>query len=179
MRGCMIDLETLNTTMTAPVVSIGAVTFDTDAAWTETTFYTVLDLDAQFACGRLPSHDTLRWWCNQSPAVRAALTEQEARVPQALQSFSQWYTFSGAPPVWGYGANFDISILESLYNSFGLPAPWHYRDVRCLRTFRELTQTKLRIRNDKVQHNALDDARAQAWFLIEVVREQAEQNQGR
>ena len=111
-------------------------------------------------------------------AARTAAFADPAAVhlAAALSDFAAWFCGAAtsraaeAEPVylWGNGANFDVSILQSAYENVNLPTPWGFRDVRCLRTIRALSGACYIARPEiGVAHNALDDARAQAMWLID------------
>lgn len=161
--GVMVDLETLDTAPTAVVLSIGAVEFDENGPLPGREFYRVLDLTLQKMRNRTVSQSTLDWWDRQSPAARTVLDTTERTASEtALQEFTAWYGNAGA--LWGNGANFDNVILRSLYDTFGLPAPWRYWEDRCHRTLISVVHRAAKMRPPRAQvaHHALEDARQQA-----------------
>jgi hypothetical protein len=66
--------------------------------------------------------------------------------------------------VWGFGADFDIAILQSLFRDYGIPPPWPYKLNRCGRTVTALCPQRRPPRNG-MSHNALDDAIYQAHTI--------------
>ena len=73
------------------------------------------------------------------------------------------------------GANFDVVIMENAMTSSGwnsnLPVqqkyPWKFWDIYCLRTLSNVLDKRLPKANN---HNALDDARAEAELLIDILK---------
>lgn len=61
------------------------------------------------------------------------------------------------------GTDFDIPILKNLLYQAGLLIPWHYRNVRDLRSLQALTPE---VEYDKGGHTALDDARHSLVHLL-------------
>lgn len=177
----MLDLETLSTRMNAAILSIGAVCFTEDRI-EDYTFYRAVTLDSNTQYGRHIDGATVAWWMAQDDVVRAAAFADPTAVnlTTALVDFAAWFRGAAtsrtgeAEPVylWGNGANFDVSILQSAFEDTGTPLPWGFRDVRCLRTVRALAGASCIARPEVgVAHNALDDARAQAMWLIAAWRE--------
>lgn len=173
----MLDLETLSTRMNAAILSIGAVRFTADRI-EDYTFYRAVTLDSNTSFGRHIDGATVAWWMAQDDAARSAAFADPAAVhlSAALCDFATWLRGAATArtgdvePVylWGNGANFDVSILQSAYEGADLSVPWGFRDVRCLRTVRALAGASYIARPEVgVAHNALDDARAQAMWLID------------
>lgn len=179
MKHIMLDLETLDTTSSAVVISIGAVAFDPETSALGDTFYVELtdDIAAQQARGRTISGDTVRWWMQQDAAAKrvfsATPAEDVERVTtqEALSRFNLFVADNSGREVqmWGNGADFDNVILGSLYDAFGANKPWSYGHNRCYRTMKNLG---IGPRNPKsregVHHNALSDAITQAIHLQEI-----------
>ena len=164
----MIDLETLGTSSDAPIVSIGAVFFDLETKKLGPTFEARFDLDEQFKVGRLPDASTIAWWVSQGADARALFSAKKKPTPcivvlEALSKFVKQYT---KVKVWGNGSSFDISMLESLYKDFEVDQPWLFYNVMDLRTFKRFCTDGSKIVVDGVAHDALDDAKAQAKYVL-------------
>lgn len=169
MKHVMIDLETLDTRPSAVVLSIGAVRFDPVRGELGQEFYRNLRTDHQVQKKRTINPDTERWWDEQSPAAKAALaTPAPWHVGFALEEFSRFC--AGVEGVWGHGATFDVSLMESLYDSFELSRPWKYSAARDTRTIFEAADT-WPTREAGVHHYALDDAKRQAEAVCEAYHE--------
>lgn len=167
----MLDLETLSTRMDAAILSIGAVRF-TPAHVLDYTFYSAVTIDSNLESGRHVAGATLAWWVQQDGAAREAFGDPQARhLNAALHALSIWIGGAAGPDdeevyLWGNGANFDISILESAYRNAQHIVPWNFRNVRCLRTIRALAGAETIDRPENpIAHHALEDARAQAVWL--------------
>lgn len=164
----MIDLETLGTDSNCPVLSIGAVAFDIQNQELVSSFSAVFDLDEQLKKGRVCTSDTLKWWMSQSKEAQKVFTAPNDPVKNILTAFNDWIKKQkGVSYVWGNGATFDISILENLYSQFGLETGWSPFKVMDLRTFKRFVAPKdSKVKVSGVKHNALDDAKAQAEFVM-------------
>ena len=179
MKHIMLDLETLDTTSSAVVISIGAVAFDPHTNELGDRFYveTVEDTEAQQARGRTISGDTVRWWMQQDVLAKRVFATpppdgvERVSTLEALSRFGLFVAANGDRDVelWGNGADFDNVVLGSLYDAFGLSKPWSYSRNRCYRTMKNIGigPRKPKVR-EGVHHNALDDAITQAVHLQEI-----------
>jgi exodeoxyribonuclease VIII len=171
MNDFSIDLETLGTRCTAPILSIGVQQFDIDTGKLGATLYSEVDIDSAIRAGRVQA-DTLAWWVTQNKNAQRvfAHNDQKMHLATALAELTTWMRGkSMAPAVWGNGATFDIAILEYAYDhgAVGLKEPWHFMKVRDLRTLIDTAQRladfdKSTVLKVGVSHNALDDATYQA-----------------
>lgn len=163
----MIDLETLGTDTKCPVISIGAVFFDTNKKILGPTFYAKLELDEQFKKSRNIDASTLKWWLGQKDAAKQVFKENPTPVDYALRAFVKFVKQHKNVKPWGNGATFDISIIEDLLKQYGHTPPWMFRNVMDLRTFKRFMADGKKIEVKGTAHNALDDAKAQAQFVID------------
>jgi len=69
----MIDLETMGTRPDAPIIAIGAVSFDVDTDWVWRTFYVNIDLQSAVSAGAKIDPSTVMWWMKQSDEARRLL----------------------------------------------------------------------------------------------------------
>jgi len=160
----VIDLETLSTQPNACIVSIGAVLIDNLEI--VDTFY--INVNA-VSCKEVGLHidpDTIKWWTEQTAEAREAWQKDPVELQEALDKFVSWYGTQSFP-AWGYGANFDIVILESAMKAVGVNIPWKFWDISCLRTLMNVLNKRLPKANN---HNALDDATAEAKVLLEILK---------
>lgn len=179
----MLDIETLDTATSAVVLSIGAVTF-TESTIID-TFYADVDPKRQLADGRTISIDTIKWWMRQSDEARKCIYEPRNVIDpiQALQLFDSWvYTNESHDEVlvWGNGSDFDNAIVNDLYKTYNMTAPWSHRGNRCYRTLKHhatmimgAEELKRKLVDPKLKHNALSDAEAQAEnaiFMLNVLK---------
>lgn len=174
MNDIMVDLETLDNTSTAVILSIGAVRMDFDKFALGAEFYQIVDPVGQ---GPLTiGADTVRWWLQQSPEAQSifrAPAEKVNSLKATLASFSSWIIRTGfiqqEPVLWGNGATFDNMILRSAYAAMGQVYPVRYWNDRCYRTMKSLFPLERELRVG-TKHNALDDARYQAENLIRIMK---------
>lgn len=184
VKHCMLDLETLGTGRGAQIVSVGAVTFDSDGLDTESTFYRRIKLPERV----IVEVDTLAWWAKQNEAARVELfAEPRCSLNDACVEFTRWWTTSGCRYVWSHGATFDVPMLEQHFPWYTDPftlrreggPPWKYGDVRDTRTLYQLAGLDLKAFRGvhsayaavDVKHNAVHDAVAQALAAYHAIRQ--------
>jgi hypothetical protein len=163
----MIDNETLDTTPSAVILSIGAVRFDQYSHDMEdNAFYAVLDIQDQIDKGRTISADTLSFWMMQPPAARAVFADKEkVSLEDALVGLREWIDPKRDTRPWSMGAGFDIPMLEHAYRSLGMDAPWLFWKACCMRHHKNLPNAKIvydSVPRLGTHHNAMDDAIHQA-----------------
>lgn len=164
----MIDLETMGTSPSAPIIALGAVAFD-DWSISETTFYREVDLKSSVNAGGIIDPETVIWWMKQSDEARAALCMGGDPLKVVLAEFTNWMdTYAPDACVWGNGAAFDNVILAEAYRRLDMPRPWPFYRDRCYRTMKSLFPTEFAFQG--VHHNAVDDATNQALHLQEIAR---------
>lgn len=159
----MIDIETLGTSTDCIVLSVGAVYFDENGLGEE--IYQVFDTSSQFKKGRKIDPQTLSWWSHQMTPMPLKVDPNES-VPYHLLRLMGF--IREGTKVWALGPTFDMVILESLFKDFDLQAPWKFWNVRDVRTVVELFPECRKTINN---HNALDDAKNQAEWVIEVLKQ--------
>jgi hypothetical protein len=159
----MIDLETLDTTPNAVVLTIGGVKFDPfDKRAPHSDFYFRLDVNEQMDKGRTVSDDTLNWWATQDEKIiNEALGDHDRTdALTMLRALKKWYV--GCDAVWAQGTTFDIVMIEQLCRLYGQPIPWSFWTVKDSRTLFGLLPSDPRKQFSFDAHNALEDARTQA-----------------
>lgn len=166
----MLDLETLNSTVDAAVVSIGAVKFNKNEITSK--FYQLVDIESSLKYGTT-SGATLKWWFSQpSEVIKEAVDPTAVNLRLTLERFVGFCikNFNSADNfkyIWGNGAAFDNVILRNAYNKLELQPPWTFRQDMCYRTVKNL-YPEVKLDRSGVHHNALDDAISQANHLIEI-----------
>lgn len=174
----MLDLETLGTKPGCPILSIGAVVFNTSQFYlTATNFNAAIEADTQSLMDS-PDESTLSWWSEQSEEAReAAFNSPDAQPLQlVLTNFSAWLVSLTQTPedrifIWGNGATFDEPILKEAYKRYDLEPVWTFRDSMCFRTLKELGKM-LGVKEPEftgVKHNALCDAAHQAKWADQIL----------
>jgi hypothetical protein len=166
----MVDLETLGTNPDTIVVSIGACFFDIETKQLGPTFYMALDIEDQLKKGRSITGSTLKWWMSQSDAVKKVFHEKSKPTSEVLNTLVYWIkqeTNKKNLKPWGNGNTFDISILENMFNQYNIEVPFMYYNSMDLRTFRRFVANNEKVdKSEGTNHNALDDAKNQALFVI-------------
>jgi hypothetical protein len=160
----MIDLETLDTSPSAVILTIGAVKFDRTRIADE--LYIRLDVDEQINRNRTVDDGTVKWWSTQPESIQnEALGEHDRMaVADAIQTINRFIV--GADCIWGQGYGFDMTILENIYQQYGHNKPWNFWNLRDSRTVFKLMPTDPVAVIPKVAaHNALADAHHQAQCL--------------
>ena len=158
-----IDLETIDVTPTATVLSLGAIKFSPfDSSEPHSELYIKIDIDEQDALGRTTSDSTLEWWSKQNKKVREEAFDQKGcmSVNDTLKQINKWMV--GVDVLWGQGYGFDMTILENMYRSVGVPIPWNFWQVRDSRTLFKCCKEDPRKSMQTDLHNALADAYFQA-----------------
>lgn len=169
-----IDLETLSLKQhNCPVLTVGACAYSYDKG-VFSEFKMGFELDEQFRKGRFPSESTLRWWINQTPEAKQGLdVVNTGPIDQVEDELYEWWTRvrnaripNVEPYVLSNGANFDIAILEILFEN----VPWHYKNVMCFRMMGTLWKGHYEWRTTKeTKHDALEDAKAQADVHLQLM----------
>ena len=165
----MIDLETMGTSPTAPIISIGATAFDAEGI--KDRFYLVVDLKSAVDAGAVMEPSTVIWWMEQSDEARAALTGEGVKIERALSEFRTFVDVlshrHGLSGVWGNGAGFDNILLAEAYRRLKLAVPWPFWTDKCYRTVKGL-YAEVEIKRVGTHHNALSDAETQTEHLIRI-----------
>ena len=169
----MLDLETLDTRVTAAVVSMAAVPFNLKTGFiSDDVFYSAINLDSALRYGTA-SGDTLRFWVEKAPpeALAAAWRGTKA-FTKVLDEFTQFMTPFSQTAIWSQGPAFDVAILERLYSKMNLPTPWKFWNARDVRTIIHVCNAAgfPTVNKPPVAHNALEDARQQTRNVIQAYR---------
>lgn len=159
----MLDLETLDITHSAVILTMGAVKFDpyNPAEEPHSPIYLRLNIEEQLEKGRTVGDGTMEWWGKQPIEIFDEAMDPTDRISieDFLTQLSKYRV--GADKIWAQGVLFDIDILENLYRSSGQPVPWMYYDIRDSRTVMDMGDATAKTSNT-IAHNALADAYCQA-----------------
>ena len=160
----MIDLETLDVTPTATILTIGAVKFDPFGDEVNNPdcdkLYLKVDIDSCDHYGGTVSPSTVEWWAGQSAEAQEAAFDPTDRV-SVEDAMNRLYKFCwGGKRVWSHGAAFDVVILENYFRKVGKAIPWQFWEVRCTRTLFDIGINPNR--PPVLKHHALEDAWNQA-----------------
>jgi hypothetical protein len=164
-RDIMIDLETLATTPSALVLTIGAVRFDPLADNSEQTvndldsFYVRADPNTFDWPGVDVSDDTLAWWSKQSPEAQAEAFGDHLERFDIRDCLEGLFEFCRpCDRIWANSPSFDITILETIARQLGKQVPWKYYQTRDCRTVYKFFDD---FSKSTIDHNALNDCFAQ------------------
>lgn len=173
----VLDLETLSTQPNALVLSIGAIGLNKHGEiLSGSEFHLALDQQDQ-ANRRHVSLNTIRWWEGQCEEAQAASfkapTSHQAFVANALTTFkdyvAQW-TGCDVVCVWGNGCSFDNVILASLYQDWGMEAPWKFWNDRDMRTITSIFPNLKAMPFEGIKHHAQHDAMHEAKQLAKAIQ---------
>lgn len=167
MYDVMVDLETMGTGADAPIIAIGAVSFNADGI--QDRYYRNVDLASCMKIGMCPDPDTIMWWLGQEQSARIALMDDKMPIAAALHEFTQWLDMNNVAGMWGNGAAFDNVILSTAYRMCKIEQPWKFWNDRCYRTMKNMYPL-IPFERKGTHHNALDDAESQALHLIEILK---------
>jgi hypothetical protein len=154
-----IDLETIDTSPGATVLSLGAIKFNPlDDSEPHSELYLKIDIDQQDRLGRTVSDSTIEWWGKQDAKIRDEAFDQTGAVSveEALKQISKWVV--GVDTLWGQGYGFDYTILEDMFRKAARPIPWNFWIIRDSRTLFGCCQVDPRKAFQTDLHNALADA---------------------
>jgi hypothetical protein len=157
---------------TAPIVAIGAATFDYRKMIIGERWYANVSLASSVALGSVIDPDTVMWWLRQSDDARKALTRPAMYANEALAELSAWMDRNMVERkqrrVWCAGPDFDFVLLREHYIKAGLEVPWEFYNQRDYRTIRE--ELGINVEQDPRvgHHNALDDALHQINHLFKI-----------
>lgn len=171
-KNTMIDLETLDTNDEAVILTVGLVDFDTEKCQVDkdTALHIRMDLTEMASkVYRSISAVTLEFWLKQPQDVAEALFDGPAHSISQLSTILS-ERVGKSHTVWSNGSNFDIRILENLFNK---QVPWDFWNVRDVRTVNQIGNEVFGYTlKDKWfqgrKHHALDDAVHQAEYICEV-----------
>lgn len=155
-KAVMLDIETMGTKLTAPIISIGAVVFDDKDLYDQ--FYMVPEWEG------IPELSTIEWWMTNASGRIDELCLGKSKTP-VKTVLSELVRFVGKMPVYGFGSNFDNAIVRASCERNGVQC-WTYRQDMCFRTVVNLfdPERQLKVKPDN-PHNALSDAIAQANWM--------------
>ena len=159
-----IDLETLDTTPTARILSIGAVCRCSE-------FYEEVD-QSTYTDAFTISKSTTDWWQARGGFVPRMSVMS---VYAALTKLSVWIHDLNIPAddmeIWANSPAFDCAILHTHFKHYALAVPWEYYMERDVRTIKGMVKVlRLGVPKFENSHNALDDARNQQAYVDRVYK---------
>lgn len=168
----MIDLETLNVGVSAPLFEIGITLFNIkDLTIAGSMQFNVDLLDVILTTGFCPNPETIKWWQAQSYDPRSLLRNG---LKDTLLQLSQLMIGNSVDMVWGNSPSFDCVLLQRHYEACDLPVPWTYKqelDFRTVRWLRKLQGWEPKTERGPVMHNAMQDSIDQTHALFDMLGE--------
>jgi len=167
-RHMMIDIETLDTAVTAAILAIGAVVFNPRGEILEDTFHVTISADENEKHGRTVSRSTVAWWHQQDQEAQDAVFKgPHVPLNLALANFAQWVNrmVPTCTRVWAKSPDFDCNILIHACAEQNVLWPFKFWEGRCVRTIMELAYAGgdfPHIDMEGPKHDALADAKLQA-----------------
>ena len=170
----MIDLETLDVTVTAQVVEVAMLYMQSRVC--REKLHTYVDLDTELTSFFTQSKSTMEFHINSNTEVlenhlRAVVQDRAIKMSNLIQHINSLTSdIANDTMIYCFGLNFDMPILsyiaQQTYTKLQLPS---YRNLRCLRT--ELaTAEALGFTYEKkpTAHNAIEDCDAQVKLLFSI-----------
>lgn len=159
----MIDNETLDTKPGAVILTVGAVKFDPyreDFAPHSKTLWR-LCIESQLEAGRTVSDSTLEWWGGQPEDIREmSFSGERISLPDFFSELNRYLV--GVDKIWCHGPQFDMVMIENLFEQFDHHQNWKYWQVMDSRTLFNLMPKDPRKSVQQNLHSADDDAYWQA-----------------
>jgi hypothetical protein len=140
----VVDLETLDISPSAVILTIGAVMFDINTIDVldrprednRREMHLHLENRAQMLnLGRTVTPSTIQWWTKQDEEAKKAIFCDASKYLTLKNALLQLTEFIGDKKVYFRGTDFDGAILEHAYQQCELKAPWKYNAKRDIRTF--------------------------------------------
>ena len=178
MKRVSVDTETTGISAGCPILSIGAVEFDTETGTLGEQFYCVINHESCLAKGLRPNEETIAWWAQRSEEARQVLnqasepvSESVLTITDALTKFNEYLSqFGKDVEVWGNGSDYDNVILDAAYKATGVPRFWEFWNNRCYRTLKNLFPEVKFVRQG-MYHHALHDAISQANHALDIFKQ--------
>ncbi len=170
----MIDLETtgLRPDRNA-ILQLAAMAFDMD---TGEVFKPHFDRCMTVPTWRHWCEDTRSWWLKQPQDILRGILSRGEDARLVMEEFVIWASKLDSPLFfWAKNASFDYQFVASYLADFRLPNPFHYRDVRDMksfawaRTFPEPVPTIDEIKS-AAAHNAVVDCLTQIDWLLKAYK---------
>lgn len=170
----MLDLETIGTKPSAVVLSIGACVFDADGIYAQ--YYAPLNAKSQVDGGRKVDFDTICWWLKQGASAQKVFEESSMARPvseELKEGFLPWCKNNDVKNalVMSNGIDFDVQIMESIFDTLKLETPWKFFNKRCYRTLKSTFRFEEGQTRQGTYHHALDDAIFQATSFQKFLKE--------
>jgi len=182
----VVDIETEAKTVDAVICSVGAVVVNVFTGEEISEFYEICEITSQTeAFDRVVDKSTQDWWLSQREEYPSAFADAfdpdlpRESLQDVLHEFNEWVSkhCGNRPLVMGNGPEFDNAILTHAMDYFGIEPCWDYGCNQSLRTVVMMGRMllgfdpKYDLEFDGEKHIAIDDARHEAKYLIEIFSE--------
>jgi hypothetical protein len=182
----MVDIETLGTNEDSVILQIGAVAFDgyskNEADPLYHCFLTDLSVSDQIRTyKRTVDNETLIWWMDiVGPDARTSVLHRDSYTGlvcsayNALEDFNTFVSMNKDETdnfIWSNSPSFDLAIIKHAMRQCDIKPVWNHWDERDVRTMHHLNKTLKLGLNKKIEgvaHNALDDAKGQAIYVMQI-----------
>lgn len=167
----MVDIESFGLKPGSAVASIGAVVADMDApigSMPESIrYYQTINMGSSLDLGLAIEGSCMEWWTQENLPAFVEVLKKTIPARQAIWNFTSWYKMHVPrdTPIYCHGLNFDIPLLDVLFEKAETAVPWKYNSTRDDRTIFDLAGLDFKnsgIERKGLFHNALDDAVFQA-----------------
>lgn len=185
MIDIIIDIETLGTKPNVPVIEIGACAINNRTGEIVSNFSrrvpsgrSICDLElGRFDGADDDTRSTVRWWIEDNGRRDTLMKIMSRSVciheHAPLYEFCDWMIqknveADGNIRVWSNGPQFDLVILQSAFDRYGIKRPWVCWQERCVRTALEMAgyeKGSVGWIERGPRHRALNDARHEARKL--------------
>ncbi|VXC45226.1 3'-5' exonuclease [Sphingobacterium multivorum] len=163
----MIDIETLDTTPTSVILSIGAVPFNIGDGQAGQEYSSKCNVSMQVRDGHTIGMETLKWWIEQDAGVLSNSLSGGEWVRRSVENLNDFISEKCVDEVrlWSNSPSFDLVILKNALNN-PWPFPfWRERDVRTFVAIRsEIAKEFAR----KATHDPVDDCLRQIDMVCAV-----------
>lgn len=176
----MLDIETLATTPSAILLSVGAVPFNIETGdHSPTYFYKEMSVKSNLSHGRELNPDTFKWWINTSEEMLLGHISSKGKISleEFVDAFSKFLqTQDEDIRIWGNSNRFDLSPLEDIYRKLGKDLPWKFKNERDVRTLvgfdPDVKMEYLKNAKEKKEqlHHAIVDCVLQIGYCSEIYK---------
>ena len=167
-KNMMIDIETLDTSASAAIIAIGAVTFNPRGVGChESEFHVTCSKKSNLAAGRTVNKSTEDWWSIQDQDAQDSVFKGPHQpFNLMLDNFARWVNRQSpkCTRVWAKSPDFDCSILIHAFKEQGIFWPFKFWEARCCRTAMEMAYPMGEFPHMEMEgpkHDALADAKKQ------------------
>lgn len=177
MNEMMIDVESFGLERDSVLTSIGIVVFDTTyPELIRSRDEIVVNVASELLSGSVVDPKTVEWWKSQEAAIsdKFAGNVETTSIVDALRTVTEDWVRYKCQTIWTSGEVYqlDVGNLEYKYRRLGLKEPWSFKQVRGLRTAKDMARRvgwKNSVPDSTEQHGALADAVYQARVVNDIM----------